>query len=658
MARRTNWALIAVAIAACKSVDVELIPPDDGSVTLPGLESLRIDPPSRRINDDGHEPGERATFHAFGRFADGERDISEKVAWSIADGALGTIERGELTTAGVGGHTTISARSGDVSAAAGIEVAIGTVLIGEGVPEDAPEVFGSVTATETIDSTMLEILYPSHETMFPQNIKNVRHQWRAAAELDLFYVSFESVVARVRYYTTDRFFAPDDPTWTQLARTHAGGSMQMTVRGLARAVPDRIYRSTTVTIHFARDEIPGAIYYWSATSHAIFRGKLEAQGPTLFYPRPGQSNSRCVACHSISRDGKKMALVYNERDLRIVDVESGNLDYGQSDGARAGWTAFDPTGTKLLYAFDGRLSLFDVASRSKIADITLPPTEGATHPDWSPDGTKVVVSYALPRPGENEAEDIKDDEAKGTSIAVLSVSADFTFSAPEILLRSTGENDTYAFPTFSPDGRVIAYARLRGKARDNPSSQIYLISADGGAPIPMDRLNRRIGELSDVSALGNTMPVWAPSTGQEISWLSFASLRDYGAVLTGAGRDQLWISAIDTTRIAPGEDPSFAAFWLPFQQTSESNHRALWSSDPADSCLSRVDLCGNGIDDDCSGAADDSCCTPQAEQCGNMIDDDCDLAADEGCNCGPSEICANGADDDCNGLTDGDDPAC
>ena len=39
---------------------------------------------------------------------------------------------------------------------------------------------------------------------------------------------------------------------------------------------------------------------------------------------------------------------------------------------------------------------------------------------------------------------------------------------------------------------------------------------------------------------------------------------------------QLWMAAIDLTKAASGVDPSFPAFWLPFQDAKAHNHIAQW----------------------------------------------------------------------------------
>jgi hypothetical protein len=152
------------------------------------------------------------------------------------------------------------------------------------------------------------------------------------------------------------------------------------------------------------------------------------------------------------------------------------------------------------------------------------------------------------------------------------------------------------------------------------------------------------------------MPRWAPSTKPGIFWLAFSSVRAYATLRPQDKKeDQIWIAAIDPANV--GQDASYSAFWAPFQAIDQGNHRAFWTHADTDTQCRCVDICGDGIDNNCNGTADEPGCSQcgVAEICGNQIDDNCDCVVD---NCVSKEICGNGIDDDGDGLTDSADPTC
>jgi hypothetical protein len=163
-----------------------------------------------------------------------------------------------------------------------------------------------------------------------------------------------------------------------------------------------------------------------------------------------------------------------------------------------------------------------------------------------------------------------------------------------------------------------------------------------------------VNNQNGVVDIGNSMPSWAPSTKPGIFWLAFSSLRAYATVRPQDPKeDQIWIAAIDPS----ATDPGYAGFWAPFQSIEEGNHRAFWTHTDTDVQCLCTDVCGDGLDNDCDGVADESGCTPSCaakEICGNGIDDDCDCVVDD---C-VKEICGNGIDDDGDGQIDGEDPEC
>jgi hypothetical protein len=300
----------------------------------------------------------------------------------------------------------------------------------------------------------------------------------------------------------------------------------------------------------------------------------------------------------------------------------------------------------LLVAANGILTLIDSDTGETIGDnagiVPIPEGKVATHPDWSALGDRVAIT--LGTSGGNK-------EVEGGAIAILPYDGG-NWGTPEIIVPSTGSTDNNFFPVFSPDSRYLAYVNAPGKSKDAVGATLRLVPADGGDPIIMTRLNERVNNENGVTGVGNSMPTWAPSTRAGTFWLAFSSLRAYSILRPQDEKeDQIWIAAVDPAL----SDPGFSAFWAPFQNIEHGNHRAFWTHADEDTQCGCYDVCGDGIDNDCNGTADDRCvaCEP-VEICGYGIDNDCNCVADD---C-PGEICGDGIDNDGDGLTDDEDPTC
>ncbi len=626
---------------------------DGSSADAPS--ALRIEPAEVLIVDDGVAPGETASVHVLATFQGKDVDVTDKVSWNIEPANLVMASAGTLTSQSHGGEGTLTATLSGVEATASVAVRLQARVSNANAPAGAAELFPEDASADDVTSADKPLLvYPSDETMFPRNLERVTYQWRAGTAFDLFELRFESKVASIRYYTTDKTWLPAPDVWRWLADSHAGSSLTLTIRALTKASPTKIYASKPVTLYFSASEVLGALYYWSTGAQGVMRATLSSPIATKFFTDPSGPDKTCVSCHTVSRNGKRLAGGYGGEVLRQVSIPDRTLQIPSAaaeKGPAYGFGTYNPSASRLLYSNKGKLTLLDADTGAKLSDLTLPVGAFASHPDWSPDGKYVAVSFqaAGKVPG--------NKQVLGTSLARIPVLANDTFGAPDVLVKSTGASDTLYFPSYSPDSRYIAFVRGTGDSKDNGTSVLWLVPGQGGTPLALTRLNERVRHEDGITNVGNSMPTWAPSSSPELFWLAFSSIRNYGDVLVGTQRDQLWGAAINPALITQGKDPSYPGFWMPFQQLDEGNHRAFWAIDTEQVCPSTVEICDN-LDNDCDGIVDEECCAPVPEICANGKDDDCDGTIDDGCSCLSTEICGNGKDDDCDGQTDASDDDC
>jgi Tol biopolymer transport system component len=278
----------------------------------------------------------------------------------------------------------------------------------------------------------------------------------------------------------------------------------------------------------------------------------------------------------------------------------------------ASWTTFSPDESKVIVAANGLLTLRDVSTAHRapsITSVTLPSTSTGepyfgSMPDWAPDGRHVVFTATSgDLPTAKMARHIR-----GSAIAWLGVQGT-TFSGFELLTDSRGvlTNDcqaglsspdnvaihgpgreSFANPIFSPDSAWIAFSRGDCESEGDPSAELIVTRAERGAP--MDHLVRMNTDVAGaaLSNLTNGMPTWGPRIKSNVAWIAFTSTRNYGLVIApGTGVlhrvgwpvRQLWVAAIDMTKLGTGQEASYPAFRMPSQDYDENNHRPFWTVD-------------------------------------------------------------------------------
>jgi hypothetical protein len=351
---------------------------------------------------------------------------------------------------------------------------------------------------------------------------------------------------------------------------------QYRVRGVQSANPISVGSAQPQTVKLSNEDMLGGIYYWAAASttgaYGIFRHDMSMPGqPAQQFLTSAQTVSatypmgRCVACHVLSRDGKEMAITYDGGGGggTMVDVATAT-----PRPSIAAWNfgTFTPDGAQFLAVSAGTLTVRDYTTQNVLATMTA--SGPVTHPDLSPDGTKLVYVH----PGTAGAD---WDFQKGAIFVRTYDQTSKTFG-PEQQLVNDGQNNYY--PSFSPDGQWILFNKApSGTAYNNATATLWVVKADNSsAPIQLTTAN--VGPT-----LTDSWGRWAPfaqtfgTNNEQIYWITVSSKRDFGVRLVGVARPQIWMTPFFPDRASSGQDPSAPMFRLPFQDITSNNHIAQWT---------------------------------------------------------------------------------
>lgn len=604
---------------------------DGAPPPIEGLVSMRIEPADARLVVEGGVQATQ-TYTAIGAFEDGtEADVTPRVSWGLRSlRRLGTFRANVFTTGtSVGGRGVVEATAGDVYAETSVTVQLRqTVSVppadGAPIPDEPGALFGGPEDPARAPT----LVYPNDGVVLPPNLGRVEVHWLRGSEANtLFEVAFENDLTDVRAHVRCErpegvredgcVWEPAGAQWTWIADTNAGGApLRVTVRGTDDE-GSAVGASSAFEMRFGRDPLSGTIYYWTVSEGGrIMRYDFGAgadaaervMGPEL------AENGRCVGCHALSRDGRKLVGSVggqNRGGMILMDLESFTPVFNASsdDDHILQFAAFAPDGDSLVgvYGDDtgregfGDLFLFDTRCDAASLDTCGQQTgridlggREASHPDWSPDGSRIAFTdvghhRTSQRPGHG-------------AIAYVAREGD-GWSAP-VTLVERGDGLNRYNPAWAVDSSFLLFdesvcpggdvASGDCNADTDPTATIWAIGRDGGAPVRLARAQAR-GALDETDDLANTFPRFAPfefvlGSGDlgstRVMWVSFSSTRRYGLRETpssSSGESDrgtwLWMTAVEPEAAARGEDPSHAAFALPFQDLATSNHIAVWTTE-------------------------------------------------------------------------------
>jgi hypothetical protein len=449
-------------------------------------------------------------------------------------------------------------------------------------------------------------------------------------------------------------------TWSALDEVARGNDIAIV---LQRLVGGRLLAAQTLPVHFSPTSLRGQIYYTRYPENggnATQMHLVPAAGKAATFAW-GAQNSGCTPCHSVSANGQvlvtsnwgtdsdlpsgySVATINTDGSLNRIcgspDSEPGGVD---SRGFAYG--AITPDGKYALQTSNWWGNTTDTGSynhndpgdhslsnSNKVWRLSTAPSVMSTDvsganawglssaaimmPSISPDGTKLVA--------------IDGDRSNGASwrqglhIWNFDENAQ-TFSNPTGVLNVAGALQWLRWPSFESDSRSLLYQVALDTENQYNSSyggglpgggccgtyaihgQLWSVdSQTRGSSAYLAQLNQGLG---GADADWNYQPTMLPVSTGGYRWAAFTSVRQYGNTLNnffhppppaGPGYNkQLWVSAIDDTTAA-GPDRSHPPFWLPGQESNETNERAYWvlnscrpvGNTNASVCTDNEDCCG------------------------------------------------------------------
>ncbi len=570
----------------------------------PSKATLSISPPTSQLLITN---GVAATedFTASLVFSDGtKQDVTADTTFAI-DPEFGVFN-GVTLSMSTAGKTQVFGTYSDKMASADVLAMLKDIRVDPSLPPDAPNWF----AMPEDPSHAPTVVYPPADVIMPRNLGDFEVHWIDGSTNDVWEVSLTTAFADVRAYVKggNGSGGGPDPSWMAFLASEWSAavgteiSAQLQVRGVQSSNPTTVGSAPPQTVNLSNEPMQGGLYYWASSSsdpntpYGIFRHDMSKPGqPAMQFMTTAQTSGRCVACHVLSRDGTQMLITYDggDRAATAVDVATAaaktvatgatctatsQCAAGQGcmpDGTcQTAWNfaAFTPDGTQVLTVHDGQLV---VRSYPSLAVLTTMPAAGwVTHPDLSPDGTKLVYV----RPQVTGA-----DWAFGTGDIFMRTYDQTSMSfGPERQLVADGANNYY--PSFSPDGEWILFnkgdntqATSVNGSYNGPNATLWVIKSDNTAPAV------QLATANKATGLTDSWGRWAPfaetytDSKEPMYWVTVSSKRDFGVRLVGVARPQIWMTPFFPDKAAAGQDPSAAAFRLPFQDIATNNHIAQWT---------------------------------------------------------------------------------
>ncbi len=549
----------------------------------PTAVSLSIEPADASVTiENGVSVKQNYTVKVT--YSDGNvLDVTQSARLELRDPQYGTFNRAQLDIGGGGaGPTRVLAYVETLTGETGLTVYVKKTIVDPGLPATLPEQFDGATE----DPTLAPLLrYPLDKILVPPNIGRFDVHW-TSANTNVFQLRMRNEFVDVRRFTSGLTPPNNEQFWTELLPSEwfpiASTKQQLSLElaGMNTADPTKKGTAGKQVVDVTNENARGGIYYWAITSPSnagIVRYDVEkpevAPAPMFEAGSEPGGAGKCHGCHTLSKDGTKMAMTLSGGDGEgvVVDVANRALTTPVSAGLNWNFATFTPDATKLITVLGGVMKVRDPNGGTELA--VLPNNTGrfASHPELSPDGTMLVNS---------ECSNTNNAFATdcGLVIRPFNVAAN-SGGDIKILVAPGADNLKSFYPSFSPDGKWVVFTRSPGADSYNePDAETWVIKSDGTAPA-VKLATPDLGQAGRTNSWARWVPfgqTFGP-TNEPMFYLTFSSMRPYGVRIPAGGKPQIWMTPFFPGRAEAGADPTGPAFRVPFQSVLAGNHIAQWT---------------------------------------------------------------------------------
>jgi hypothetical protein len=266
------------------------------------------------------------------------------------------------------------------------------------------------------------------------------------------------------------------------------------------------------------------------------------------------------------------------------------------------FASFNPDGSRFVAIYGdtpdlserNKLWVHDGTTGLRIPGESIALTYEPDHPDWSPDGSRIAFTHV----GQHN----QSQRPRNCGLDVIQRGGS-GWQAPFTVVPIAAGRNRYN-PNFAPDSSFFIYSESTCPAGDitsslcngdaDPSAKTWAAAPSAGAqPVYLARANAPGILDGSNNDLSNTFPRFSPFVQRQgagrVYWVTIASRRQLGLrnppptpatadpTEMGTSGQVLWMFAVDPDKVAAGQDGSYPAFFLPFQDLTTSNHIGQWT---------------------------------------------------------------------------------